>query len=247
MATETSASFNHRYFIDHAARAGGRVLDYGCGVGAAVALGLARGIDIWGVDSFGADPGSWSVAILPAAQDRVRQIAADGVPFPDKSFDVIFCNQVLEHVADPVRFLAEAGRLLRPGGLFLASFPVWETWYEGHIGLYFGHRLAAWPKLRRAYFGLAHRLGLGFAREGRTRREWVAGYGEALDRHCFYRRRAALLGLIETALGARAEDWAADYMRARLGSRASRVPRVADPALRLICRLRAGEVIAVRR
>jgi SAM-dependent methyltransferase len=38
------------------------------------------------------------------------------LPFRDESIDVVFCNHVLEHVADERRALAEIYRVLRPGG-----------------------------------------------------------------------------------------------------------------------------------
>lgn len=46
---------------------------------------------------------------------------AEELPFEDDSFDLLLSTQVLEHVADPVRVVAEAGRVLRPGGLALVS------------------------------------------------------------------------------------------------------------------------------
>ncbi|MFH2139893.1 MAG: class I SAM-dependent methyltransferase [Pseudomonadota bacterium] len=48
-------------------------------------------------------------------------------PFPTASFDVVLCNQVLEHVFNPDDFMGEISRTLRPGGLLLLSVPfVWD-------------------------------------------------------------------------------------------------------------------------
>ena len=48
-------------------------------------------------------------------------------PFPDASFEALLCNQVLEHVFEPARFLAECRRVLRDGGRLLLSVPfVWD-------------------------------------------------------------------------------------------------------------------------
>ena len=41
--------------------------------------------------------------------------------FEDERFDVVLCTQVLEHVRDPVRSLREAARVLKPGGVLIAS------------------------------------------------------------------------------------------------------------------------------
>lgn len=52
-------------------------------------------------------------------------------PLPDHSVDLIVCDWVLEHVANPTEFVAEVGRVLRPGGWFCARTP--NRW--GMIGL----------------------------------------------------------------------------------------------------------------
>ena len=60
---------------------------------------------------------------LTGAELGRRGLAADLVvgdvhdlPFPDGSFDVVHAHQVLQHVADPVRALAEMRRVCRRGG-----------------------------------------------------------------------------------------------------------------------------------
>lgn len=53
---------------------------------------------------------------------RVIDIAAP-LPFPDNSFHLIYSDWVLEHVANPVEFASEVGRLLKPGGWFCARTP----------------------------------------------------------------------------------------------------------------------------
>ncbi|MCB9584723.1 MAG: class I SAM-dependent methyltransferase [Polyangiaceae bacterium] len=49
---------------------------------------------------------------------------AHEMPFADDSFDVIFCNHVLEHVADDKKVLAELFRVMRPGGWGLFQVPI---------------------------------------------------------------------------------------------------------------------------
>ena len=48
-----------------------------------------------------------------------------GLPFPEGSFDVVVCLEGIEHVPVEVgaRFIEEAARVLRPGGLLLLSSP----------------------------------------------------------------------------------------------------------------------------
>ncbi|MFO1490619.1 MAG: methyltransferase domain-containing protein [Kiritimatiellia bacterium] len=43
----------------------------------------------------------------------------EGVPLPSGSVDAVFLSQALHHAAEPARAVAEAVRLLRPGGLLL--------------------------------------------------------------------------------------------------------------------------------
>lgn len=54
------------------------------------------------------------------------------IPFPDNSFDVVFCNHVLEHVEDDIRACAEFNRVLRQDGWGVLQSPVYpiETTLE---------------------------------------------------------------------------------------------------------------------
>lgn len=45
------------------------------------------------------------------------------IPFPDHTFDVIFCNHVLEHVADDIRSMQEILRVLKPNGWAILQVP----------------------------------------------------------------------------------------------------------------------------
>ena len=49
------------------------------------------------------------------------QGAVEDLPVPDASFDVVICNQVLEHCADPAQAVRELRRVVAPGGRVLAS------------------------------------------------------------------------------------------------------------------------------
>lgn len=45
------------------------------------------------------------------------------IPFEANSFDVVFCNHVLEHVDDDLKALSEMKRVLRPGGWAILQVP----------------------------------------------------------------------------------------------------------------------------
>ena len=49
----------------------------------------------------------------------MMSVSGEALPYPDACFDVVVCVDVLEHVQDLARVLAEVSRCLRPGGLFL--------------------------------------------------------------------------------------------------------------------------------
>lgn len=64
----------------------------------------------------------YTPADLPGNPHATLILNDDGaIPAPDDSFDAVLSTQVLEHVSDPSHYLAEAYRVLRPGGRILLS------------------------------------------------------------------------------------------------------------------------------
>ncbi|MCR5274867.1 MAG: glycosyltransferase [Clostridiales bacterium] len=59
-------------------------------------------------------------------EDADLSIDIQKTGLPENSFDVIICNHVLEHVGDYRTALQEMKRILRPGGVFILSFPMSE-------------------------------------------------------------------------------------------------------------------------
>ena len=245
--TAESSPFNYRYFFDYAARHGGRVLDYGCGIGQIIALGLSKGLDIWGADTFQGYYTGWERSLQPEVRDRVRDIKNSRADFPDAHFDFILSNQVLEHVTDPEASIADICRLVRPGGTVIAAFPVTGTWYEGHLGLYFAHRFGKGSRLRQVYFTLSRQLGFGLYYLGVPPAEWARRSAKTLDDACYYYPLRRMKYAFENIFGAPIEDMAVDYMRSRLGERARLVPAAADPLLRFVYHKRAGEIFRIKR
>ena len=65
------------------------------------------------------------VVQLPATSKPLTYVANLGeLPIENARFDRILCTQVLEHVPDPQRVLAELHRVLKPGGRILFSAPL---------------------------------------------------------------------------------------------------------------------------
>ncbi len=52
----------------------------------------------------------------------------NGLPFPDRSFDLVWSTDVLEHLHTPVRAVAEIKRVLKPGGLLTLTTPNSHFW-----------------------------------------------------------------------------------------------------------------------
>jgi SAM-dependent methyltransferase len=97
---------------------GGRVLDVGCRYGALTRAYL-EGNEVVGLD---ADRG----ALAEAAALGIELVWADaGEPLPldDDSFDVVVLGELLEHMPLPKQTVAEAHRVLRPGGRLVGSVP----------------------------------------------------------------------------------------------------------------------------
>jgi 2-polyprenyl-6-hydroxyphenyl methylase/3-demethylubiquinone-9 3-methyltransferase len=102
--------------------AGLEILDVGCGAGL-FAEPLARlGGDVLGIDP---SPASIGVARRHAeetgARLAYRAATLEEIAAEPRRFDVVSAMEVVEHVADPAKFVALAASILRPGGLLLAS------------------------------------------------------------------------------------------------------------------------------
>lgn len=89
-----------------------RILDVGCGEGVLVEEYRRKGYDIAGLDLNFTRPGISRGSVLD-------------MPFNDDSFDLLLCLDVIEHLnlMDQPTAIAEMHRVLRPGGVLLASIP----------------------------------------------------------------------------------------------------------------------------
>ncbi len=58
-----------------------------------------------------------------ASDSVMTRDISDGIPFPDESYDFVFCIEVLEHVPNPFAAFGEINRVLRDAGVLVVSVP----------------------------------------------------------------------------------------------------------------------------
>ena len=97
-----------------------RILDLGCGTGAALPALAARFPD---AELCAVDLAPARARAAAARAPSARVLVADGaaLPFADESFELAFCNLVLQWEDDPRPTLAELRRVLAPRGLLLLT------------------------------------------------------------------------------------------------------------------------------
>ena len=98
-----------------------RILDAGCGNGSCTARLAEAGFEVWGVDI--------SERAIEYAKERYPQAVfccaslEEQLPFEDGTFDAVYAGDVIEHIYDTRRMIAELCRVLRPGGMLFISTP----------------------------------------------------------------------------------------------------------------------------
>jgi 2-polyprenyl-3-methyl-5-hydroxy-6-metoxy-1,4-benzoquinol methylase len=103
------------------------VLDLGCGNGFLAGRLAELGCDVVGVEAD--DKG---VQIAARAHPNVRFIRADATSLTlndvGRTFDVVICSEVIEHLFDPAAIVRAARLLVAPKGMFIVSTP-----YHGYL------------------------------------------------------------------------------------------------------------------
>ncbi len=215
----------NRYVLDFARRfAGSPMLDFGCGPAELVAAARAAGLDMRGCDVYYAGSDARAEAASRGLLGTwVVECGEGTIPFPDSSFDLVVNNQVMEHVADLDRTLAEIHRVLRPGGTLLSIFPSRDVWREGHIGIPFSHWFARGSRVRFYYTWLLRALGAGYwKQQAPTRRCWALDKLAWIDSYTHYRPRAEIFRLYGKYFTNQFDE--PGYIRFRLRDRAWSAP-----------------------
>jgi ubiquinone/menaquinone biosynthesis C-methylase UbiE len=100
---------------------GDRVVDVGCGPGTAVREAARRGAAATGIDPAGVMLGLARALTRPGRRIRWQRGVAEDLPLTDGSVTVLWAVATVHHWPDLDRALAEAHRVLAPGGRFLAA------------------------------------------------------------------------------------------------------------------------------
>jgi 2-polyprenyl-3-methyl-5-hydroxy-6-metoxy-1,4-benzoquinol methylase len=98
----------------------GAVLDVGCAAGGFGSLLKNKfGCTVWGIE-----PNKDAASVAATKLDKVyNSFFHSEIDLEDKKFDVIFFNDVLEHLPDPWNALHTARKFLNQGGCVVASIP----------------------------------------------------------------------------------------------------------------------------
>jgi len=141
---------------------GHRVLDAGCGGGRHTFRALMDPCDVWATDLSTAELknvklGLWDRNNQGFIKGRCLPFKSDifRLPFPDGFFDRVIVAEVMEHLHEDTRALAELVRVLKPGGKIAVTVPTCFTerlylslcdeYFHtpgGHVRIYHPHELA---------------------------------------------------------------------------------------------------------
>jgi methionine biosynthesis protein MetW len=106
-------------------RPGSSVLDVGCGDGTS----SAPFVQEHGIRYVGVDVSATAVNFARRNGLEARKIEhASDLPFDEASFDAALCLEVFEHLSDPREAAVEIARVLRSGGVLIASVPNVAFW-----------------------------------------------------------------------------------------------------------------------
>ena len=129
--TDYPAKLTQFLFEKFNMQAGQILLEPGCGRGE-----VLRCFKDLGMSVRGCDISPETAVLLQDLEIEICDLEDSGLPYLDNSMDVIYTKSFLEHFYYPERFLKEALRVLKPGGLIVNMVPDWESNYRKYYDDY---------------------------------------------------------------------------------------------------------------
>jgi len=122
---------------------GKKVLDVGCNTGILLIPLAKKKVDVIGIDNNPSDIKKTKENLLLEGLSTKIAIIADArkLPFPNNTFDVVLLSDILEHSSDPKKVAKESLRVVKKGGIILATVP------------YFLHPVVKYPRIRKILSG----------------------------------------------------------------------------------------------
>ena len=140
-----------------------KYLEIGVGQGFNLINSLKDGYDIVGIEpgnSVGFT-GRYQLALdlmkannIQDPTNKLFQAVAEDLPFEDKTFDFIFSIAVLEHVNDIQEVFTQADRVLKDGGIMYMNIPNYNSFFEGHYGMFWLPYIFMSKKIAKLYVKL---------------------------------------------------------------------------------------------
>lgn len=113
---------------------GTTVIDVGCGAGRHTFEAYRRGADVVGFDQSVSDLNDVDTMLRAMREEGEVPLSAKGeavkgdaldLPYDDGTFDCVIASEILEHIPDDERAIAELVRVLKPGGALAITVPRW--------------------------------------------------------------------------------------------------------------------------
>jgi 2-polyprenyl-3-methyl-5-hydroxy-6-metoxy-1,4-benzoquinol methylase len=114
----------------------GRLLDVGCATGEMLAVANDWGFDVYGVEI---SPKGKELCTERFGANKILGKPLERDDFPADFFSVVTLCDVIEHIPDPVDFLATVYHILEPGGVLIVITPDTASWTHFVMGRRWPH------------------------------------------------------------------------------------------------------------